>query len=145
MSLVPLLKGETITDRPLIWHYPHYGNQGGRPSAIIRERKWKLIHYFEDGSESLYNLEKDLEEVNDLADEDPARVQEMSRKLFTMLNEMNAKYPSKDPQYDPKLEEQWIENKRNELMPRLEKNRMQMLSEDFKPGNNWWGSKATKD
>ena len=145
VSLVPLLKGETISERPFIWHYPHYGNQGGRPSAIIREGKWKLIHYYENGTESLYNLEEDLEEVNDLAEDHPARVREMSQKLFTMLNEMGAKYPSKDPEYDPELEKQWIERQRNERLPQLEKHRLEILSEDFNPGNNWWGSMVTND
>ena len=37
VSLVPLLKGEKIAERPLIWHYPHYGNQGGNPSSLIRK------------------------------------------------------------------------------------------------------------
>jgi hypothetical protein len=60
MSLVPLLKGSTISERPLIWHYPHYGNQGGEPSSIIRLGEWKLIHYYEDGREELYNLKSDL-------------------------------------------------------------------------------------
>ena len=59
VSLLPLLKGETIQERPLIWHYPHYGNQGGEPSSIIREGEWKLIHYYEDGREELYNLSND--------------------------------------------------------------------------------------
>ena len=45
VSLVPLLKGEAIDERPLFWHYPHYGNQGGEPSSIIREGDWKLIYY----------------------------------------------------------------------------------------------------
>ena len=36
VSLVPLLKGGSISTRPLFWHYPHYGNQGGEPSSIIR-------------------------------------------------------------------------------------------------------------
>jgi arylsulfatase A-like enzyme len=43
ISLVPLLNGGTIDERPLIWHYPHYGNQGGEPSSIIRLGDWKLI------------------------------------------------------------------------------------------------------
>jgi arylsulfatase A-like enzyme len=34
VSLVPLLKGNEIAERPLYWHYPHYGNQGGDPSSI---------------------------------------------------------------------------------------------------------------
>ncbi len=35
VSLVPLLEGGRIGERSLIWHYPHYGNQGGEPSSII--------------------------------------------------------------------------------------------------------------
>ena len=49
---VPLLKGGKIAKRPLYWHYPHYGNQGGEPSSIISQNDWKLIHYHEDGAMS---------------------------------------------------------------------------------------------
>jgi arylsulfatase A-like enzyme len=37
VSLVPLLEGGQLAARPLFWHYPHYGNQGGEPSSIIRD------------------------------------------------------------------------------------------------------------
>ncbi len=65
--MFPVLKGGTIAERPLIWHYPHYGNQGGEPSSIIRLGDWKLIHYYEDGHEELYNLKNDEEETTDVA------------------------------------------------------------------------------
>jgi len=145
VSLVPLLNGGTIDERPLIWHYPHYGNQGGRPSSIIREGDWKLIHYYEDGSEALYNLKEDLEENNNVATEHSERVKQMSEKLFAMLEEMGARYPEKDPKYNPELEKEYLERIVNQRLPQLEKQRMRFLSEDFKPGNNWWGSKVTKD
>jgi hypothetical protein len=29
-------------------------------------------------------------------------------------------------------------------MPQLEKQRLEFLSEDFDPGNNWWGSQTNK-
>ena len=61
VSLVPLLKSGEIEDRPLYWHYPHYGNQGGEPSSIIMEGDWKLIHYHEDGRNELYDLSSDPE------------------------------------------------------------------------------------
>ena len=32
-SLVPLLEGDALPARPLFWHYPHYGNQGGARRA----------------------------------------------------------------------------------------------------------------
>ncbi len=54
-------------ERPLFWHYPHYGNQGGAPGAAIRRGDWKLIEWFEDGRVELFNLAQDLGEKNDLA------------------------------------------------------------------------------
>ncbi|MEM7336060.1 MAG: sulfatase, partial [Chloroflexota bacterium] len=45
VSLVNLLRGKAdtaVADRDLFWHYPHYGNQGGEPSSIIRSGDWKL-------------------------------------------------------------------------------------------------------
>ncbi|WP_020528756.1 sulfatase [Flexithrix dorotheae] len=144
-SLVPVLKGGTLPERPLIWHYPHYGNQGGEPSSIIREGDWKLIHYYEDGREELYNLKNDLEETTDLAGENAERASTMSKKLFAMLDEMGARYPTKDPEWTAELEQKHMERIVNELWPNLEKKRMEYLSPDFNPDNDWWGSQVTKD
>ena len=66
ISLVPALRGE-CSERLLYWHYPHYGNQGGEPSSIIRDGDHKLIRYYEDGHEELYNVKEDISEANDLA------------------------------------------------------------------------------
>jgi len=145
VSLVPLLNSGTIDERPLIWHYPHYGNQGGQPSSIIRLGKWKLIHYYEDGREELYNLETDIEETVDLAGENPELTAGLSEKLFEMLNEMGARYPERDPEWTKEAEKEYLEHIVNVVWPRLENQRMRFLSEDFEPGNNWWGSKVTKD
>ncbi|MEE4286747.1 MAG: sulfatase-like hydrolase/transferase, partial [Mariniphaga sp.] len=145
VSLLPLLNGGTIDERPLIWHYPHYGNQGGEPSSIIRLGKWKLIHYYENSREELYNLETDLEETTDVSAENPELVADLSKQLFEMLNEMGARYPEKDPEYNEELEKQYLERIRTVRMPQLEKQRLEFLSKDFNPGNNWWGSMVTKD
>ncbi len=145
LSLVPLLKGETINKRPLIWHYPHYGNQGGEPSSIIRRGQWKLIHYYEDGHKELFNLVNDSEEGNDLAEEHPELVGELSNELFDYLDHVGANYPEKDPEYNESLEQKYLENVKNNLLPRLEEKRLKYLSKDFDPGNNWWGSIVTYD
>lgn len=145
VSLVPLLTGNPIKKRPLIWHYPHYGNQGGEPSSIIRLDNWKLIYYYEDGHKELYNLATDLEEQYDMASLYPEKVEELHTKLFNYLNGTGARYPEKDVQYDSKLEETFLENIRNIKLPQLENQRLQYLSEDFNPGNNWWGSQTTRD
>lgn len=145
LSLVSVIKGGAMNERPLIWHYPHYGNQGGEPSSIIREGEWKLIHYYEDKREELYNLDKDLEEHNDVAEENRELVNSMSKKLFSMLEEMGARYPTKDPEYSAEKENQHLKNVINERWPRLEQQRLNFLSPDFDPNNNWWGSQVTVD
>jgi arylsulfatase A-like enzyme len=145
VSLVPLLKGETIAERPLIWHYPHYGNQGGEPSSVIRLGEWKLIHYYEDGHEELYNLISDLEETTDVAKDKPEMVKQLSEKLFVMLDEMGARYPTKDPEWTAEKEKKYLEYIVNNRWPQLEKQRLNFLSKDFDPKNNWWGSRITKD
>ncbi len=145
VSLVSLLNGQTISERPLIWHYPHYGNQGGEPSSVIRLGDWKLIHYYEDGHEELYNLKTDISEVNDVATENQGKVIELSEKLFSYLNEVGARFPEKDPEWTAEKEKQYLENVINKRWPQLEKQRLDFLSKDFDPKNNWWGSMVTND
>ncbi len=140
LSLVPVLKGDVLKERPLIWHYPHYGNQGGEPSSIIRQGDWKLIHYYEDERRELYNLKTDVGETNDVSAEHTELTNQLHEQLFALLNEMGARFPEKDPEYNEELERQHLERVRTEWMPRLEKQRLEFLSEDFNPNNDWWGS-----
>ncbi|HOI80261.1 MAG TPA: sulfatase-like hydrolase/transferase, partial [Petrimonas sp.] len=145
MSLVPLLKGKTIPGRQLVWHYPHYGNQGGEPSSVIRLGDWKLIHYYEDGRQELYNLRIDGQESTDVARSHPAVVGRLSKRLFAYLKEVGARFPEKDPEYREELEKKHLEEVLKNRLPQLEKQRLLFLSKDFDPGNNWWGSKVTRD
>jgi hypothetical protein len=84
-----------------------------------------------------------LEETTDVSAENPELVNRLSKQLFAYLNEVGARFPEKDPLYDEKLEKQHLERVRTEQMPRLEKQRLQFLSRDYDPGNNWWGSQKT--
>jgi len=145
VSLVPLLHGESIAERALIWHYPHYGNQGGEPSGIIRQGDWKLIHYYEDGREELYNLDSDVKENFNVADNNPELVDQLSEKLSQMLEEMGALYPITDPEYSAEKEQEHLNHVINNRWPKLEQQRMDFLSMDFDPGNKWWGSMVTND
>lgn len=144
-SLVPLLQGGELAERSLIWHYPHYGNQGGEPSSIIRKGRWKLIHYYEDGRKELYDLSADLSEENDRSADFPEIVRELDRELFDYLGEVGASFPEHDPLYDPAKERDHLDKIRNMKVPALEAQRMNFLSEDYEPGNDWWGSMVTKD
>jgi len=145
VSLKPILEGKKIAARPLYWHYPHYGNQGGEPSSIIQEKGWKLIHYWEDGRDELYNLVSDGSEQINRVEERPQIVKELKGKLDAWLSETDAKIPVSDPQYDFKLAKKRHDNIRKKLLPKKEEERLQMLSADFKPNADWWGSKVTRD
>jgi len=145
MSLVPLLRGESLPERPLVWHYPHYGNQGGEPSSIIRRGDWKLIHYYEDGRNELYNLAEDISETTDISTVHPNRVAQLQLELFGFLDGVGARFPVPDPEYDPAKEAARLENIRTVRMQQLEQQRLRFLSEDFNPENNWWGSSITTD
>ncbi|WP_298369707.1 sulfatase [uncultured Lutibacter sp.] len=145
VSLLPLLKGETINERPLIWHYPHYGNQGGEPSSIIRKGDWKLIHYYEDGRNELFNLKSDLSEMNEVSEENSELVASLKSELFEYLKEVGANFPEKDPLYSAELEAKHLNKMATKKLQSLEKQRKAYLSPDFDPKNNWWGSFQTKD
>lgn len=96
ISILPLLTGGALDRDAIYWHYPHYGNQGGFPGAIIRQGDWKLIEKFEGGLE-LYNLSDDLGEQHNLADTSPKRAHEMLGKLKEWQNDVEAIYPSRNP------------------------------------------------
>ena len=146
VSLRPIIdKDEKLQERPLYWHYPHYGNQGGDPSSIIRLGKWKLIHYYEEEHNELYNLKTDPYEQTNLVDKYPEIAEKLDSQLMSWLKEVNAKYPEKDEAFDAEKRKEYDQKIRNELLPKLEKQRLEMLSEDFKPNADWWGSQSTKD
>lgn len=100
-SIVPLLRGESLAERPLFWHYPHYGNQGGAPGAAIRIGDWKLIEWYEDDRVQLFNLANDLSEQTDLAASEPDRVQSLRAKLHVWQKEVGAKFPAANGGFDP--------------------------------------------
>lgn len=100
-SIIPLLRGESLAERPLYWHYPHYGNQGGAPGAAIRMGDWKLIEWYEDDRVELFNLATDLSEQTNLAASDPDRVQSLRAKLHAWQKEVGAKFSAANGDFDP--------------------------------------------
>lgn len=100
-SLVPVLRGETTTERALFWHYPHYGNQGGAPAAAVRRGDWKLISWLEDGREELFHLAGDLGEERDLASREATRVAALRTELRAWQQDVGARFPVPNPGYNP--------------------------------------------
>lgn len=99
-SVLPVLKGGTLPERPLFWHYPHYGNQGGAPAAAVRSGDWKLIEWLEDGRTELFNLAQDIGEQTDLAAKEPQRAARLREELHAWQKQVGAKYPKPNPNYN---------------------------------------------
>ena len=80
-----LVTGDTEARSPLFWHYPHYGNQGGRPGGAVRDSQWKLIQWY--GAEAgvseveLYDLASDMAEKHDLATAQSEKAHELLEQL----------------------------------------------------------------
>jgi hypothetical protein len=100
VSLVPVLRGQSLPERPLFWHYPHYGNQGGAPSAAVRQGDWKLIEWLEDNRIELFHLGRDRGETTDLAETEPQRALQLRARLHAWQESVGARFPTPNPRYD---------------------------------------------
>lgn len=101
ISLLPALQGREMADRPLFWHYPHYGNQGGTPGSSVRYGKWKLIEFFEDMHTELYDLEADPSEITDLSGSCPDECRRLKDLLHGWRASIEAKIPQRNPDWNP--------------------------------------------
>jgi arylsulfatase A-like enzyme len=100
-SILPLLKGGRLKDRPLFWHYPHYSNQGGEPGSAIRQGEWKLIRFYDRPRQELFNVARDPGETQNLVNREPAVVRKLGAKLDSWLKDTRAILPSTNPNADP--------------------------------------------
>lgn len=138
VSLVPVLKGQSLPKRFLFWHYPHYGNQGGEPSAMVMYDDLKLIHYFEDGRNELYNVRKDIGETNDLSQSHLHEVEAGLTALRDWQKDVGAAFPTKNPGYDSEKAKRDMENKKQRGIPGREKQHAAFLKADYVPRGGWW-------
>jgi arylsulfatase A-like enzyme len=148
LSLLPLLRGtasSAIAGRDLYWHYPHYGNQGGEPSSIIRRGDWKLIHYWEDGRDELYHLPSDPSETTDVAARNRDLATQLRRDLDAWLEASGARLPMPDPQYDDRAYQAWLQRQRTTVLQQLEEQHAGYLRENWQPNADWWGSAVNRD
>jgi len=115
-SLVPLMSGKgAFPERTLFWHFPIYlQSYGGkaddshdplfrtRPGSALRQGKWKLHEYFENGTVELYDLDADMGERSNVADKYPEKAQELLALLKKWREDTGAPVPTElNPEYDP--------------------------------------------
>lgn len=97
VDLLPQWTGGEQERGPIFWHYPHYSNQGGTPGAAVRDGSYKLIRFFEDGHEELYDLASDIGETRDLAARLPLVRARLSALLSAWSGDVHALIPSANP------------------------------------------------
>lgn len=100
LSFTPLLQGGAAPEeRPIFWHYPHYGNQGGTPACAVRLGEFKLIEFFEDCHLELYDLSRDIREQENIAAQQPAKTRELHELLVAWRTRIKGKLPQPNPHW----------------------------------------------
>lgn len=98
-------------DRSFVWHFPFYHPETGyekaptmighddgitsrtRPHSALREGRMKLIHFYEDGRDELYDLASDPGETRDISLTEPLKSAALAAKLHSALMESKARMP----------------------------------------------------
>ncbi|MBE7539855.1 MAG: sulfatase [Opitutaceae bacterium] len=92
MSFASVLRGHSDLSRDaLFWHYPHYWF-GGKvsPYSVAHVGDWKLIRFYEDNHEELYNLRDDPSEKEDLARTHSEKRRALGTRLDRWLKDVGA-------------------------------------------------------
>ncbi|HMJ70234.1 MAG TPA: sulfatase [Cyclobacteriaceae bacterium] len=104
-SFAPVLKGEKMTDRPIFWHFPHYSNHGMQsPGGGVRYKNYKLLEYYENNTVQLFDLDKDIGELNDISKKNAAKVKELTGLLHQWRKDVGARMMPPNPDYKPGME-----------------------------------------
>ncbi|XAM01616.1 sulfatase [Phycisphaeraceae bacterium D3-23] len=114
-SLLPLFRDAraTLGREALYWHFPAYlhGYRGmqeeshraswrATPCSVVRAGDWKLIRDYETNTDTLYHLDRDLGETQDLAQRHPDKRDELAALLDAWLEELDAPIPTEpNPDY----------------------------------------------
>ena len=96
VSLLPLFSGDNINRKELFFHYPHFAfHRDNRPGSAIRSGQYKLILHYDDGSIELYDLDQDLSETRNLANNEPKRAAKLLASLNQWLDSVEADRPTR--------------------------------------------------
>ena len=105
-SLAPILThgGTGAVKRPreeVVFHFPHYDHDVNGPGSALILENYKLVHFYEKGTNLLFDLSKDVGEQRNLAAELPEKTNDLKRRLDAYLSEMQAQMPTANPKYVP--------------------------------------------
>ena len=84
----------------LVFHFPHYQSEDGPQSAIL-VGDLKLMHFYEDDCDALFDLAADVSERRDLAHARPTETAALRKRLNAHLAAVGAQFPTPNPNYDP--------------------------------------------
>lgn len=100
-NFAPVLAGKSQPERTLYWHYPHYGNQGGRPASAIMQGDWKLIKWYgiAEPAYELFQVKQDPGEQQELSHAHPKQLAAMKAKLEAFLKSTLAQYPTPNSKF----------------------------------------------
>ncbi len=103
LSLAGLMLGRRgeAPRRNLFWHFPHYTNQGSRPTGAMREKNWMLVEFYDDQTVELYDLAADIRETRNVASEHPDQVERMRAALADWRRGVNAQTNRSNADFDP--------------------------------------------
>ncbi len=87
-----ILNGDSLENRELHWHYPHYMYSNG--GEAIRDDRYKYIEFYVDGRKELYDLELDPGEQNNLMEEMPETAERLKKRMYEWLDEIDASMPA---------------------------------------------------
>jgi arylsulfatase A-like enzyme len=102
-SLVKLFdhSSKELNRAAIFQHFPGYLGAGTdswrtKPVSLIQSGNWKLMEFLEDGHLELYDLQQDLGETHNLAEEMPAKAQELHNELIAWRAKVQAPMPTKN-------------------------------------------------
>jgi arylsulfatase A-like enzyme len=108
VDILPALRGQPLAREAIFTYFPHEpGVPDWLPPAVaVHSGDWKLIRIFHGGENGahrhlLFNLRDDLGEKNNLAAQQPARVQELDALIAKFLADTKAVAPIPNPKFDP--------------------------------------------
>ena len=99
-DLSDVLAGGSLDRDALFWHYPHYHPGGATPYSAVLAGRWRLVHFYEDDRDELYDLATDPSETMDLAAAEPERRTALRATLDGWLVETGAQMPVPNPKWN---------------------------------------------